>query len=178
MDKKYAKKVLEDPFRYNWYAQGFGKMATTIGNAKLHIWDRLLLNPRVPAIHSHSYDFLSLVVVGVVRNLRFSEVHGDSWSKVLVTASGELIDGPSYAALEESPIDVHREGVQYRQASDEVHLSFPDDGTMTLVEWTGGEPKHMKVYWRGKTPWVNAKSRPATREEIASVTKNALEAWY
>lgn len=181
MNKKIAKEILETSSERSWTIQGFGKMSTNItANARLHIWDRALLNPRVPAVHSHSYDFKSFVVVGRVRNLKFFESpDGDSWNKVLVSSAGQLMSGFDVAPLLEHPMEVYSEGTQYEQPFGDVHLSFPDDGTVTLVEWDLTQaPKHMKVYWRGKAPWADAKARPATPDEVLAVSKNALDTWF
>jgi hypothetical protein len=181
MDKKYARKILETALERQWSVLGFGKMGTNVSsNAKLHIWDRTLLNPRIPAVHSHSFNLKSFVLAGKVRNMRLLEVEkGEEWNKINVSTAGKPTSDPCKAFLAERVPEVYMEGERYGQSADEVHLSSPDDGTVTLVEWEFCPfPRHMNVYWRGKSPWTDAKPRRATEDEIKSVSKNALEVWF
>ena len=175
MNRALVKKILEHPSERLWTVQGFGKISTNItDNARLHIWDRIVLNPRVPAVHSHASDFESVVIVGCMRNLKMVEAdHGEHWNKIMGGCVG-------VATLHELPIATYREGDQYSQTSEEIHWSLPDDGTVTLVEWNffGPSPKPMKVFWRGHLPWQDAKPRRATDDEILSVTRNSLDLWF
>lgn len=177
MNRTYVKEILETPLGRLWTTQEFGKMATDVtSNARLHIWDRRLLRPEVPAIHSHAFDFKSIVLVGRMRNLRFFESNTeDAFNRILVPGSGEV----TRAWLQELPMEVYGEQVQYKQKAEEIHQSMPDDGTITLVEWLYDEsPRPMTVYWRGRLPWNDAKPRQATDEEIVSVAKRALDLWF
>ena len=181
MNKRLVKQILENPFGRLWTVQGFGKMAANISaDSRLHIWDRVLVNPEVPAIHSHASDFRSVVLVGCMRNLRFIEVEqdhplGKSFNKILSSNP----EHATHAFLCELPIEVYGEDAQYKQSAEEVHWSFPDDGTVTLVEWAfGSSSLPMKVYWRGRFPWQDAKPRQATEDEVIKVTHRALALWF
>lgn len=181
MNKKYARKILETALERQWSVLGFGKMGTNVTqNCKLHVWDRLLLNPRIPAVHSHSFNLKSLVMAGNVRQIRMKEGDtGEEWNKISVSTAGKPTSERSKARLVEMPAEKFGEGQQYSQVADEVHLSFPDDGTVTLVEWEFCPfPRHMNVYWRGSGPWSDAKPRRATDEEVEKVAKNALDVWF
>lgn len=180
MKKKQVQAILEQPLERLWTVQGFGKMSTNVTtNARLHIWDRVLLNPRVPAIHSHSWDFSSFVLAGRMRNLRLLEAGGEPFNKLLVASAGGIVGERVQAFLVESPIEVYDEGSQYKQDAEEIHGSLPEDGTITLVEWHYGPPaRNMKVYWRGRSPWIDAKASQATEAEILNVTRNALAVWF
>lgn len=182
MNKNHVRKILEQPHERLWTVQGFGKMSTNVtDNARLHIWDRLLLNPRVPAVHSHSWDFHSVVLVGCVRNLRMCEAacDDDPWNKVLVASSGGVISEPTLTWLKEDPTEIYREGAEYSQKGAEIHWSCPDDGSVTLVEWEFGlPPQHMKVFWRGRAGWMDAKPRQATLDEILTVAQRSLDLWF
>lgn len=184
MDRKYLKKILESPLgpKRNWTVTGFGKIGFMFApNTKIHVWDRSVLDPAIPAIHSHSYDFRSFVVVGKVRNVLFKEddMNGETMNRVIVTSSGQVMDGPVTSRLIELETDEHAEGDVYSQKFDEVHWSCPDDGTVTVVEWEfGADPQHMRVYWRGKYPWVDAKAHQAKDADVTRVCKRVLDLWY
>jgi len=180
VNKTYVRKVLENPHDRLWTVQGFGKMATNITeNARLHVWDRVLVEPRVPAIHSHSWDFKSTILAGRMRNLRFREIDGVTWNRILVSSAGAVMGPTERAALTELPLDIYGEGESYVQTSEEIHLSLPEDGTATLVEWQRESPERlMRIFWRGNRPWEGAKPRRATAEEIRNVTQNVLDTWF
>ena len=112
MNKRLVEQILKNPLDRLWTVQGFGKIATNItSNARLHIWDRILVNPEVPAIHSHASDFQSIVLAGCMRNLKFSEAHaGDAYNKILALEGQEI----TRVFLQESPIEIYREGAQYK----------------------------------------------------------------
>lgn len=180
MKRQHVQEILRKPLERLWTVQGFGKMSTNVTpTARLHIWDRMLLDPRVPAVHSHAYDFRSVVLAGRVRNIRMHEVAGDAWNKVLVSASAGIVQEPEVTALQEDPVELYDEGAVYSQTDEEIHWSVPDDGSVTLVEWEfGPSPKHMKVFWRGRSPWKDAKAREATQDEVVNVTQAALDLWF
>ena len=177
MDKARARKILEQPLDRLWTVQGFGKIATNITvNARLHVWDRMVVDPEVPAVHSHAYPFRSLVLAGIVRNLRYTEWPSGPWNRVITDTEGPSL---AVADLKEAVTEVYREGDQYSQEAHEIHWSIPDDGTVTLVEWDFFRaPKAMHVFWRGAVPWQDAKPREATPEEVLAVTRRALAIWF
>lgn len=68
-------------------------------------------------------------------------------------------------------------GYFYERRAEEVHVSQPSEGCVTLVERQfRKDEEHAKVYFR--TPrWVSAEPRPATDEEIDRTIASALAAW-
>lgn len=81
--------------------------------------------------------------------------------------------------LIEQPIEIYTEGMSYKQTKDEIHYSIPEDGTVTIITRTFHEDRdHAMVYWRGKGGWVDAKPRPAEKNEVLLVAQRALEMWF
>lgn len=72
----------------------------------------------------------------------------------------------------------YRGGSSYEQYKDEIHESFPLDGTVTIVTRTfTPDREHARIFWRGDGDWVDAAPRPATLKEIRLATQKALSWW-
>lgn len=178
--------ILRHPGEYAWSVQGLGMMRLYLSEAvRLHVWDSALKVPGVSAIHSHPWDLSSTVIAGRYKQHRFTAVKqyqtGDRFNMALIKCGegAHTVDEPATVDLVESALETYTEGGFYLQAKDEVHLSCPDDGTVTIVTRTFHEDRdHAKVFWRGKGGWVDARPRPATPEEVAEITGRALSTWF
>lgn len=198
--------ILRNPEGNGWQVQGLGMLRCYLDEAKrfrLHIWDNALRVPGVSAIHNHPWDLKSTVIAGCYKQHRY--VTGgterfeylkkwgapEAYNQVTIKCGEEaaVVAEPTKVLMFEEPLEVYIGRVagavtqldDYTQKANEIHLSLPSDGTVTLVERTvpeGKDPDHACVYWRGKGPWVNAKPRPATETELYSVTKRALAYWF
>ena len=182
-----VKNILERPAGFDWSVQGLGMMRIYLSDeVRLHIWDSRLKVPEVSAIHSHPWDLRSAVVAGRYKQHRYvlcerwtmgSEQFNCARIKCGEDASVVEDTGPFY--LLEKELEIYTQGDEYLQSEDEIHLSCPEDGTVTLVTRTFSKDRdHADVYWRGRGGWVDAKPRPATEEEVRAVTRYALEAWF
>jgi hypothetical protein len=151
--------ILRRPQGFDWSVQGLGMMRLYLSEAvRLHIWDSSLRVPGVSAIHSHPWDLGVAIRCG---------------------ADAGPVEDIQQFELSEGVMEVYAGSAVYSQSKDEIHSSCPEDGTITLVTRTFHEDRdHAMVYWRGRGPWVDAKPRPATPEEVAAVTLRALEAWF
>ena len=183
MRKLLIENILRHPKEFHWSTQGLGMLRIYLAqHTRLHIWDRSLLVPGVSPVHTHPWDFKSTVVVGLMRNTRFIEASsGERWNRVLIKCGEDActMGEPEQILMQEQLSEQYREGDEYQQASTEIHLSHPEDGTVTIVERVfKPDTEHAYVYWRGKGAWVDAKPRPATPDEVQSVTQRALETWF
>lgn len=180
--------ILEHPHDFKWQTQGLGMMRLYLSQAvRLHIWDSSLKVPGVSALHTHPWHMKSTVIFGRYKQHRYTPIENNIWlpqaeefncvtircgEKACVTAE------PIKIRLLENPEEIYLPLQSYEQAAPEIHLSIPDDGTVTLVERTFLEdPDHAQVFWRGRGGWVDAAPRPATREEVETVTRRVLETW-
>lgn len=198
--KKLVENILRNPEGFAWQVQGLGMMRIYLpgdSRYRLHIWDSALKVPGVSAIHDHPWDLQSYVVAGVYRQFRFVETDQVAslcnFQKVSIKC-GEgacTISEPDSVDLDSFSIETYdansepkwngaKKGMfHYEQSKEEIHLSCPEDGTVTLVRRTFGEERDIaRVYWRGRGPWVDAKPRAATPEEIREVTLRSLNAWF
>lgn len=72
----------------------------------------------------------------------------------------------------------YRVGSSYMQSKDEIHESFPLDGTVTIVTRTfTPDREHARIFWRGDGDWVDAAPRPASLSEIKLATQKSLSWW-
>ncbi len=70
-------------------------------------------------------------------------------------------------------------GDVYGEIASDIHISVPEDATVTLVERTIlKDPDHALVYWKKGEQWVSAEPRKATSYEVARVTENTLVNWF
>ena len=65
--------ILDNASSYKWSVQGFGMLRLYIRKVgRLHIWDNELRYPGVSVIHNHSWDLESTIIVGAIRNTRYT----------------------------------------------------------------------------------------------------------
>lgn len=137
-------------------------------------------------MHDHPWHLDSHIVVGELRQNRFSMVkrgapRGEEFNMTEIKCGENACTlSPTVPViLRRKPLEAYREGEEYRQRKDEIHESFPVDGTVTVVtrKFTGDRDK-ARVFWQGSNPFVSAAPRPATYGEVEKITKRALDLWF
>lgn len=182
--------ILRHPKEFKWSVQGLGMMRLYLSDAvRLHIWDSCLRVPGASPLHNHPWDLDSLVIAGKYRQHRYRVVEAKdcygnpneefNMSTIQCGEQACTMTDPEKVFLQEDPLEIYIEGQKYHQDKNEIHVSCPEDGTVTIVSRTFHEDRdHALVLWRGRGGWVDAKPRPATPEEIAEVTQRALTTWF
>jgi hypothetical protein len=192
LTKPLVKKILENPSGFDWTLQGLGMLRTYIGSndLRLHVWDSRFAFPDVSTMHTHPWNFHSLIVAGEVRQVRFvnPEVIGGTppskvfkQQEILCGVGGGPVEGqgPKIVHFSSLSEEVYREGDVYSQLAHEIHSSYPVDGTVTIIEREMlDDTEHAFVYWDVDKEWVTAEPRPATTQEIAVICQNALKSWF
>lgn len=160
-----------------WSVQGLGVLRLYIrGLGRLHLWDRVLRYPNVSMVHTHSWDLRSTVVLGRLRNQRFIEsTAGKPYHKQrLVTGyQTALVTKPNPVHLLACPGEIYYPGDIYRQHKDEIHISIPDDGCITLMERREDGHGEADVYWPEGCTWGTAQPRAANSQELRPVFERA-----
>lgn len=180
--KSLIKKILEHPLEHEWSIQGLGMLRLYLDERmRLHIWDDRYEVPNVSKMHTHPWDFESLVIAGFVRNQLFIEVPGEPThfkQSIFCGEGGGLEGSPTRVRLEEHSHEGYMEGDSYSELAHEIHVSSPDRGTVTVVSRTFHEDvDHAFVYWE-EGDWVSAEPRKATHDEILDITRYSLERWW
>lgn len=192
-DHKYLKAsiqhTLERANLYEWTIQGFGMLRLYVGkdNAfRLNVWDGNFQVPNVSLIHTHPWDFESVVVAGVVQNQRYIEDARDETRQAVLHSKAVIRPGIGGGLIDDDPIKVYltaldpeliHEGEVYRQKAHEIHSSHPVTGTVTFNERKRVGDDLAWVYWTGEK-WVTAEPRTATTDEVYQITQRALETWF
>jgi hypothetical protein len=189
MIKLLVENILKHPLHFGWSVQGLGMLRTYLSQeVRLHVWDSSLKVAGASPYHDHPWDMDSLIVAGRYKQHRYvAPLPNDNWSVKLKFNSAmiqcgeaaQVVENPVEVELIEQSLEIYSEGQTYHQDSKEIHLSCPEDGTVTLVTRTfKSDRDHATVLWRGRGGWASAKPRDATEGEILEVTKRALETWF
>lgn len=184
--RELVRKILERATSYKWTLQGFGMLRLYLGGcARLHVWHKDLAVPNVSDIHTHPWSLRSLVVCGRLHNVRFTEMDAPAeylthYAQELVTGEGGgLISKPRLVRLTPATLsEYYAAGNVYSQGPSEIHVSYPEDGTVTVMERNEMDRAPAAwTYWprtRGADGWVSAEPRVATDVEVAKGVSLAL----
>lgn len=191
MNKLLVKAVLEAAHVYKWQIQGLGMLRLYLSKAvRLHVWHSGFTSPGVSTLHTHPWDFDSLVVAGELQNVRYREWTGrdrikskaarEYYSSLLHCGpGGGLKEDPQLVYLEQLPPEFYREGDIYAEKAEEIHESKPKDGTVTVVtRQFKPDEDHARVFWPVGTAWGSAIPREATPQEVKAITQFALQRWF
>ncbi len=151
-------------------------------NVRLHIWHSAFAVPNVSRLHTHPWNFCSLVVAGSLVNKRYREPPNTgltaehAMSQIIQCGPGGCLKGePRRTLLLSQAPELYAAGSTYYQHRDEVHDTIPKDGTVTLVTRTfDGDEDHARVFWPVGTKWVSAEPRTATKAEVDAIVSAAL----
>jgi len=174
-----------------WSLQGFGMLRLYMPDKalRLHVWDSRYGVPKVSLHHDHPWDFSSLIIAGRLRNIRYTKEvdsgitlgqSSDIYNEQTIQCGpgGCVKSDPVPVRLFEHPVELYEAGDWYRQAANEIHMSAPEDGTVTLIDRTfNPDTEHARVFWQGPA-WVSAEPREATSDEVISITSNAIKTWF
>lgn len=170
--------ILERAENWDWSVQGLGMLRLYIKNlGRLHIWDESLMYPNVSRIHNHSWDLQSTVIVGALQNIIYvPDPNGYTfWRKKIVAGYNyQELSTDEQVRLIPTTNPVYFPGDIYAQKADEIHFTNPLELTVTIMERHKlAEDEITEVYYEKE--FGNAKSRPATAEEILRVTQRAVQ---
>lgn len=187
LDKLLVKTILRNAVNLGrgWTVQGLGMLRLYLDDStRLHVWNSRFIIPGVSPLHTHPWAFDSIVVAGTVRQRRYTEKicteYIQSFNRAQITCGANAkIEQQDKVWLSELPEEVFNEGQSYRQWAEEIHRSYPEDGTVTLVtRHFQADREHAYVYWQGENGFVSAEPRNATPEEIQVFCTVALAKYF
>lgn len=190
--KLLVKNILEHAEHYEWELKGLGIMRTYLSeDAKLHVWDSRYRVPNVSMIHEHPWTFESTIIAGCLHQARFTatpmlesavnDVDVNPYMRSIVQCGpgGCLLAEPTLVHLNTRGEEVYGEGERYQQVFDEIHRSFPEDGTVTIVRRVDyKEAQAAAVYWPHGEEWVSSDPVMATPGKIRDIANYALRRWF
>lgn len=169
-----------------WSAQGLGMLRKYIDDDRrfrLHVWYPGVRVPDVSELHTHPWDFTSLVIVGEICDHRYYNTSQADPGNVVYHCS-QIQCGPNPKEpdkpmqdrrLWESQVHVQA-GERYRQTSVQIHKTEAMPGTVTLIERKfQPDTEHALVFFAQGTKRVSAEPRPATRAELRAGLAQALD---
>jgi hypothetical protein len=182
-----VKQILNNATNYKWSIQGLGMLRLYLSDeVRLHVWDNRYRIDSVSPLHTHPWNFTSDIVAGIVRQVRYTRAAhwqsgGLDYSSTLIKcgAGAHTLEEPSTVRLLAAPMETYTQGQNYMQVADEIHESFPENGTVTIITRTfKADTEHAYVLWLGNGGFVSAEPRTATESEVFSITQNALARWF
>lgn len=179
--RQFVVDLLEQALKFRWSLQGFGMLRLHVSDKiRLNIWDSRYRVPNVSMIHNHPWHFRSFIVNGVLSNTRYRVTTNAHSTRMYLHANikpgpgGGMITTGDCLCLTPNPIEIYTTGDWYYQRSNEIHISSPVDGTITLNYRERVGDDVADVYWPYGTDWVSAEPRDATQDEIQQITSYAL----
>jgi len=179
--------ILTRPLEHEWSVQGLGFMRTYLSETqRLHIWNKSLAILGATPLHNHPWDFYSEVMFGMVKQHRAVIVDADSSlnampykrQRILCGEGGGITGEPEPVRLAARPMETYGVGAVYHQRADEIHYSYPDNSTITVVTRVFHEERdHADVFIPMGKEFVSAHPRPATRAEVLFITRKVLHAY-
>src|SRR5580704_144984 len=140
VSRTVIKHILINADRFEWTVQGFGMLRTYLDSDKrfrLNVWHAGLAVPKVSMIHDHPWSFDSWIVNGEFYNIRMVEDHFNGepyeFATILcgITSDCQLTKH-GRIRLFAKPAERYVTGDTYSQAAEEIHMSVPMDGSVTL----------------------------------------------
>lgn len=184
-----VREVLLTADRRQWHAHGIGMLRTYIDSEqygdrqwRLNLWHRSLINDGISTMHDHPWPFVSFIVAGEIRNMRYVRAFGNAPAAVEMM-EGKITCGPGFNGMKpdpqrvrllQQPIEIYRPGDRYEHRPDEIHDTYAVDGTITLIHRGEARPDcEASVFWPVGVPWGDA-TRPFDAAEARLVIDHAL----
>lgn len=181
--RAFVREILVAPFGRVWSIQGFGMLRLRITDAiRLNIWLKQYRVPNVSLMHTHPWNFASTILCGELTNHKYRQSVCNNPQQY---DHAVIKPGPGGGLMEPLgaiTLGIHRQdhlfaGQSYRQRAEEIHVSDPEDGCVTINYRTRVGNDVANVYWPLGTSWISAEPRKATEEEIYTFTASALAIW-
>lgn len=160
LDKALILTILRHAEDFPWRMQDIGLMGLWLDaqrEYRLHVWDPSQ-SVGEPPIHDHPYDFTSKVIVGELTNARYGEdPAGSEHARFRYPPAAEDQRRSDTVRLSATSTTL-TEGDQYRQLAHELHASWQQPGTVTVIRCTFVEPPEMTVCLRDEGLWRSGRA--------------------
>jgi hypothetical protein len=175
-DRALVQTILRNAAAFEWKMQDIGLLGLRLDDRRefrLHVWAPDRRVGELP-VHDHPFDFTSTIVCGEMTNTRYVEdPAGEAFVRTRYTPGEEDARTVDSVCLRAQP-ETFGPGECYRQLAHELHDSRQVPGTVTIMRMTFRDIRPLSVCTRVERPWVTEVSRPATPDEVATITATAL----
>lgn len=201
LTKKVVKGLLEGfikTYNHNWSLQGLGMLRLNITRElRLHIWDSRFKTPGVSTIHTHPWDLTSCILAGTLIQNRFvasedfeqlsnSVFDFKLYNRIKLKCGPKgaekqtEISAPERVCLHRYPDEVFEEGDAYSQTASEIHESFPEDGTITLVhkQYDPARDDSAYVFYPAGGRWGDANHYSPSSDIVRDIVAASLHKWF
>jgi hypothetical protein len=178
-DRALVRAILRNAAAFEWKLQDIGLLGLRLDDRRefrLHVWAPDRCVGELP-VHDHPFDFTSTIVAGEMTNTRYVEdPAGETFVRTRYTPGTEddedarVVDSVRLRAQPET----FSPGECYGQLAHELHDSRQVPGTVSIMRMTFRAVRPLSVCTREERPWVSGLSRPATPDEVATITAAAL----
>lgn len=207
MEKETLLDILKNPSNYEWEVQGLGMLRTYLNkDTRFQIWNKDLIVDGVTDIHTHPWDFISVILQGKITNHIYKEYpeqvnNSKKYFRCLITTGEDAyVKEKNEVYLLKCDKNTYTSGIFYIHKKHVPHKIKFKDGTITVlnkfnknvesenkkyVKYTDshitvlGQEKSSEAYTYVKdgNEWVSAMPRPAKDYEIYDTIKKALECY-
>ncbi len=180
LNKPLVSMILRHAQDYPWTLQDIGLLGLRLDDRRefrLHVWDPTYsCVGDDPPIHDHPYDFTSTIIAGEMTNTRYEvDLAGTEFTRFRYVPSDENSRTADTVRLS-GTATTYKAGESYQQLAPELHDSWQQPGTVSIIRCHFPDVSLLTVC-RKSSDWVSGQSRPATFEEVKTITSKAL-AWF
>ena len=185
-EKETLLDILKNPFNYEWEVQGLGMLRTYLNkDTRFQIWNKDLIVDGVTDIHTHPWDFISVILQGKITNHIYKEYpeqvnKSKKYFRCLInTGEDAYVKEKNEVYLLKCDKNTYTSGNFYIHKKHVPHKIKFKDGTITVLNKfnKNGEDKKSSeayTYVKNGKDWVSAMPRPAKEHEIHDTIKKAL----
>ena len=182
-EKETLLDILKNPSNYEWEVQGLGMLRTYLNkDTRFQIWNKDLIVEDVTDIHTHPWDFVSLILQGKITNhiyKEYPEQVNDSkkyFRCLITTGEDAYVKEKSEVYLLKYEKNTYPSGIYYIHKKHDPHKIKFKDGTITVLsKFNKNDESEAYTYVKDGNEWVSAMPRPAKDYEIHDTIKKALE---
>lgn len=172
-------KALTNPEDYEWSVQGLGMLRAYLTEdraTRLQIWLKELQLASATSIHTHPWDFESIIYRGELINRTYAEVPGHKFDCYVINT------GPTARPLSHSKIDLEitqnrklTEGQSYYQPKEVPHLTLFSQGAISIIHRLDYSKSDGLAKSYGVGPWVSAAPQDVSWREARSLITYAMK---
>lgn len=170
-----------------WTWQGFGMLRMypkndIKGDVRLNFWHKAFRTVHNSMTHNHPWNLTSRIMRGEIVNTRYVEEARRMPGVTVVYDRHFILTGEGGGIIEPRPKKVYLRhavverflvGQTYTQKADEIHLSSPSDGTLTLNHRVRvGTQEHAFSFCPAGEVWQSAEPKPATQAQFEFMLKS------